>query len=744
MVDADGNVTGGTPADHTWSTAYDALDRVTSETDPLGHATAYTYDGAGHRLTIADKNSNVTSYTYDAAGNLATVAQKPDPSGQPTLVYTTTITRDDNGNATAVTQGNGVVTSYSYDALNRMTSMTTHPATGTDLVTAYTLDAVGNVTNRHTADGVDTAYTFDNLNRLTQIAATGLSTISYAYDELSRRTSMTDVTGTTTYSYDRMGRLTQAAQPNGTVSYAYDRDSNRTTLTYPGSSSVTYSFSDAGRLSSLTDWGSRTTSYTYSAPGLAKTVTLPNSMVTTYTYDRAQRLTNLSNVISSTTITSHAYTLDSVGNRTALSEFVSGITSGSSDSFGFSYDGLERLTAVTTTNAETFTLDGASNITARTGPSKTFAIDNSNRPTSDGTNTLTWSSADRLTGRGSDSFADDPLDRLTSSTVSSTSRTYAYNGDGLLQSRTTGASTVNLLWDSATSPSRLLISGSDKIVYGLGPLYSVNGSTVTTYARDGQKSVRAELNGSTVNSSFRYRAYGEIAQSNAASAPSILGYAGQLLDPSGLYYMRARWYDAANARFLSRDALANMDATSGAFGYTAGNPLTFYDPTGASPVDENDKPLPPRRDYWKPYQDSVARQVESEMSANGEVANLQGRRLRNWLNNESVADANGRYGLPDNQTFAATPKAGSDAVPSRIIEAGTGGPSHLVQKVDDTMRYVEMAGDAYPGSAPRVELRFQLRIRGAGPIGGVLMFIDTYIQWLDMMQQEHAHRYANS
>jgi YD repeat-containing protein len=240
--------------------------------------------------------------------------------------------------------------------------------------------------------------------------------------------------------------------------------------------------------------------------------------------------------------------LDNEGNRTALSEYVSGITGGSSDSFGFSYDGLERLTAVTTTNAETFTLDGASNITARTGPTKTFTIDGSNRPTSDGTNTLTWSSADRLTGRGSDSFGFDALDRMTSSTVASTARTYAYNGDGLLQSRTTGGSAVNLLWDPTSSPSRLLVSGSDKIVYGLGPLYRVNGSTVTTFARDGQKSIRAELNGSSVNASWRYRAYGDVVQYSGSATPAVLGYAGQVLDPSGLYYMRARWYDAVNAR----------------------------------------------------------------------------------------------------------------------------------------------------------------------------------------------------
>jgi RHS repeat-associated protein len=306
-------------------------------------------------------------------------------------------------------------------------------------------------------------------------------------------------------------------------------------------------------------------------------------MVTTYTYDRAQRLTNLSNVISGTTITSHAYTLDAEGNRTALSEFVFGITTGASDSFGMTYDGLERLTAVTTTNAESFTLDAASNITARTGPSKTFTIDGSNRPTSDGTNTLTWSAADRLTGRGADTFGFDPLDRLTSSAVAGTARTYAYNGDGLLQSRITGGSTVSLLWDPATSPARLLVSGSDKIVYGLGPLYSVNGTTVTTYARDGQKSIRAELNGTSVTSSWRYRAYGEIAQNSGALAPSLLGYAGQLLDPSGLYYMRARWYDAANARWLSRDAFsgsAGEPDSLNAFGYAEANPVTAFDPFG--------------------------------------------------------------------------------------------------------------------------------------------------------------------
>ena len=166
----------------------------------------------------------------------------------------------------------------------------------------------------------------------------------------------------------------------------------------------------------------------------------------------------------------------------------------SGDHFALGYDGLNRLTGVTLLNPESFVLDGASNITSRTGPVQTDSYDLSNRLTSDGTQTYTWSDADRLTGRGADIFGYDPLDRLTSSTVAGSARVYAYNGDDLLQSRT-GSGATTLLWDPNSSPSRLLKQGSDNLVYGLGPLYVVKSDATTlTFARDGSKNVRAEIN----------------------------------------------------------------------------------------------------------------------------------------------------------------------------------------------------------------------------------------------------------
>jgi RHS repeat-associated protein len=307
--------------------------------------------------------------------------------------------------------------------------------------------------------------------------------------------------------------------------------------------------------------------------------------VTTYVYDHAHRLTEVSSAVGSTRVTDHLYSLDAQGNRTALAEYVSGITTGSSDPFGYTYDGLERLTAGTTTNPESFTLDAASNISSRTGPSATNTYDTANRQTGDGTSTFSWNAADRLTARGSDTFGYDPLDRLTSSTVAGTARTNTYNGDGLVQSRTQSSVTTAFLWDPSSSPSRLLQVGADRIVYGLGPLYAVKaGGTTVAFARDGQKSIRAEVNGAgAVTASFRYRAYGAIAQSSGATAPSYLGYAGQLLDPAGLYYLRARWYDPVTGRFVTRDPMpgdSSAPPSLNAYSYAGASPLVTSDPSG--------------------------------------------------------------------------------------------------------------------------------------------------------------------
>jgi YD repeat-containing protein len=52
------------------------------------------------------------------------------------------------------------------------------------------------------------------------------------------------------------------------------------------------------------------------------------------------------------------------------------------------------------------------------------------------------------TSRGTDSFAWDHENRMTSATVGGTTTTYAYNGDGLRVSQTTGGVTTFYVWMS--------------------------------------------------------------------------------------------------------------------------------------------------------------------------------------------------------------------------------------------------------------------------------------------------------
>jgi RHS repeat-associated protein len=604
FVDPDGNAPGGVAAEHTWTIAYDANDRETMRTDPLGNAVSYLYDAAGLRTGVTDRNGNLTFYAYDANARLVAVQQQPDPFAP--LTYTTTVTRDANGNATRITQANGVITDYAFDALDRLTSVTTYPTPTGPLATSYVLDGNGQPTSRTTGDGVTVTYAYDGLSRLTGVSGPGLS-ISYAYDASGRRTAMSDATGTTTYQYDGLGRVTQVAAAGGTLGYAYDRDGNRTSLTYPGGDVVTYAYSPGGRMATVTDWAGRASTYSYTPAGLVAQLTHPSGLVASYTYDRAQRLVSLAyrRTIAGVPVTvfGQAFTLDAEGNRTQLSETVRvDLPTGpvtTTDVFSMTYDGLLRLTALSGvlfgggTSSETFTYDGATNLSARSGPAAAYAIDGANRLTSDGARAFGWDGADRLVARGADTFSYDALSRMTSSTVAGPlgplTRTYAYDGDGLLRSRTEGPSTTGFLWDGSTAPAPLLQAGSDRVVHGLGPLYLARAAgTTLTFVRDALGSVRAEAtDAGLATSAFRYAAYGEIAQATPAGAvPTLLGFTGELRGPSGLIYLRARWYDPGTARFMTRDpfpGFAARPASLNGFAYAAGRPSLLTDPLGLDP-----------------------------------------------------------------------------------------------------------------------------------------------------------------
>jgi RHS repeat-associated protein len=122
-------------------------------------------------------------------------------------------------------------------------------------------------------------------------------------------------------------------------------------------------------------------------------------------------------------------------------------------------------------------------------------------------------------------------------------------------------------------------------VLGNGQLISQKrGTTTNYYLADAQNSTRLLTNTSAaVTDTYRYSAFGDIETQTGATTNSYL-YTGQQFDSStGLYSLRARYYDAAIGRFLSRDTFPinhQNPVELNRYVYAAGNPVNHKDPSG--------------------------------------------------------------------------------------------------------------------------------------------------------------------
>ena len=192
-----------------------------------------------------------------------------------------------------------------------------------------------------------------------------------------------------------------------------------------------------------------------------------------------------------------------------------------------------------------------------------------------------------VTNRGSDTFAWDYENLLTSTTIGGTTTSFTYRGDGLRASQTSGSTTTSYTWDLNSSLPVVLDDGS-QYVYGNGLVSQVSGASTYYYLADGLGSTMATTDafGNVVNG-YTYDVYGKTTASSG-SQPNSIEFAGQQTDATGLQYLRARYYDPATGSFLSRDPLSALPSWSGSpFGYAGGNPATVRDPRGLC-IDNND------------------------------------------------------------------------------------------------------------------------------------------------------------
>jgi RHS repeat-associated protein len=187
---------------------YDALNRMTSVSNPYGQTVSFGYDAAGRRTSRNMPNGTLTSIAYDAAGQVTQIVHQR--TADHTAVAFANYSYDAAGDRTSMADINGTNV-YGYDNLHRLVSAS-HP----DMVTeAFNYDGVGN----RTSDAMMSGYQYDVANRLTQN-----SSFTYTYDadgNLSVKRNMT--TGAqTSFAYNSLNELAQATTSNLNISYQYD------------------------------------------------------------------------------------------------------------------------------------------------------------------------------------------------------------------------------------------------------------------------------------------------------------------------------------------------------------------------------------------------------------------------------------------------------------------------------------------------------------------------------------------
>ncbi len=605
---------------------YDAVGQLIRETDPLGNATDYTYDANGNQTSVTDANGNLTQYEYDAL-NRRTRTVFPDGSD-------VTVSYDAQGRKTAETDQAGVTTQYAYDALGRLTQVTdalggitsySYDELGNKLsqtdaagrTTSWTYDNVGNVLSRtlplgqtesftydgngnkltHTSFNGDTvSFGYDGLNRMVLKTYPDASTVNYTYSPTGMIASVTDSSGSTNYSYDGRDRLVRVDNPDGSyIAYAYDTNGNRTSLT-TAAGTMRFTFDALNRLETVEDLNGGITVYGYDVVGNRTSVNYPNGTQALYTYDSLNRLTYLENLRSdASVISSYQYTLGVAGNRLSIFE-------GGGRTVNYSYDTLYRLIREDVTDLINgnslieYSYDSVGNRLSKTVDALitvNYVYDDNDRLLSENSITYTYDANGNTLTKDDGSlttYGYDYEDRLVQVLTPTNSIEYGYDSDGVRKAITVDGVSVSHLVDKNRLHAQVIeerdASNTLQVQYSYGDdlISQTRGSDDHYYVYDGHGSTRALVdNTENVTDTYNYDAYGDML-SGAGSTQNNYLYSGEQYDSlvEG-YYLRARYYNQSNGRFLSTDPFvgcSSMPATLHDYIYGANNPVKYNDPSG--------------------------------------------------------------------------------------------------------------------------------------------------------------------
>lgn len=579
---------------------YDSNNNLTSIEDALGNLIHFTYDNYGQVLSVTNQEGITVNYTYETDGAVSTISAPEN--------LTSSFTYDGINRLLQQTI-NGQTSSFIYDPNDNLISQTNIGG----LTTVFDYDANDNIITITNANGVETNFGYNTKDQVISESFNGL-TKQYEYNDDGSLDKFIKPSGDIVqYDYLSNGKLNEAGTITDIDYYGSSGGKKKGLIESIESESIRYNL-DYDYLNRLDEVEINSTGqkviYDYDNTGnIIKIIypEAPNGLLdfeVRYQYDAKNRLTNLETEFNNTSMTIASYTYRD-------DDLISKINYGSGVETNYSYDNAGRLISISHEKTEpifteTLEFDNHGNITnVDTGykvvnnlphfspgiEEQSFSYDDTNRLQSpyevnDDGNLIN-------TGTGT-SYTYDIDDQLSQKNSNEGTNHFEYDpyGNRTFQQITdnTGNYETQYVWDIINKNIIQEVTAGSNVksyhIYGLGLEATVSSNgTIRFYHGDTRGNVvsMSQLGNSIYNKTYIYDDFGNVKLLDIGHLPdnnkfTFLGKYGIVEDDreQGLYYIRARYYDAKLGRFLTQDPIWSTNL----YPYADNNPISNIDING--------------------------------------------------------------------------------------------------------------------------------------------------------------------
>lgn len=615
------------PASHMTTMVYESTGSQntqsvsSSSTGTPTRTTSFTHDPSGRRREVTDPALRIFTSERDRM-NRDTLS----------IALENTRTRFTHGDATGVytvVDAKGQVYRDSVNALGWIVTRTDPRG----MAERFAYDRQGNVVTYTNRKGNTVTATYDALDRPLTRVANGITT-TFAYDTAGRWSAASNPESTDTLFADGSGRLGRAiAVRSGqryATGYSYFNTGLPSRVTVEaqatgggvqwGPRTVTVGYDTAQRLDYLQDFGGKAASIEYDQEHLPKKITLPTSTTAsqrvqhTLVYTSTHRARGESYTQGLQSALGRSYEgydmLDRVGSISRqeypatlrrdvdydLLGRLHSYTDGSYWSEEFwrcpdievddCYDGYwETISHDEVLRSATFAYDAVGNRTDLGA-----VVDTGNRVTAFDGYALTYDADGFLTGKTMSGGLDrqlfwNDLGQLTRVVSNGVETTYGYDGWGRRVRKTANGVVTGYLYngDQVVIEVDALKQPVVEYTYYAGidrPNSMRRGGQTYYYAQDALGNVTGLIGPTgTLAARYEYTPFGETITATG-SVTNAVQFKGREYDAeSGLYFMRARYYDPHMGRFVSEDP-AKLAGGINQYAFAGNNPIGQRDPSG--------------------------------------------------------------------------------------------------------------------------------------------------------------------